>query len=844
MSIKKCMGIIQAANKSGSISDEAAMDMLEEINDFVEHAKTKNIDNVDEALKQHIKSRHDDTVLAATIEKRNRAINAMVEMRARQKIAAMSDPHEGLVALLGGIVKSKQGSKLSIDAQGKALTNKYVGRLIQKLEDDGDLQLFNSGKLDDLIAKELWEIKPNGNPGVTGNAAARRMANVIHEIQEIAVKNSNMAGSYIRSMPGYIMRQSHDQAALVKAGKDEWVDFIWDKIDDAATLKGADKRKFLEGAYVGLASGWHRRFQSGGANTNALNGFKGPSNLAKKASQERVLHFKDSESFMEYNSKFGTGDLREGVVHGLEHLARNTALMRGLGTNPEAMLAKLIKSYGDEANKAGNMDVIKKFNQTEKLEHLYAEIDGTTRIPVNMRTARINAGLRVVANVSKLGGATISSVTDIANQAAELRYQGKNVFSAYSNAFTNLFRGRGNAEQRTIARSLGIGFDGITGDLMSRFHANDHIGGTGAKLQQKFFKLNLMSWWNDSHRTGVGLMMSNNLAEAATMQFDELGDRLTNVLRQYDIGKAEWEVYRNSGVKTLSDGNKYLVSDAIEQLSDEAIVAYGASKGIEYKSTRAIADARDDLVSKLDTFYIDRADHAIPMPGAAERAIMNRGTKAGTATGEMWRHIMQFKSFPITMIRRGLGREINGQATGKADIMGLAQLMVMSTIFGYSAMYAKDLLKGRSPRTFTDDNAKNAKLIAAAITQGGGLGIYGDFLFGEYSRFGRSALATAAGPTLGQFDTAMELFTKATRGEDFGATALQMVKDNTPFINLFYTRMALDYLFLYQLQEMVNPGYLSRLERRIMTENDQEFFIRPSRAIPRGGGDRLFEGVR
>ena len=56
--------------------------------------------------------------------------------------------------------------------------------------------------------------------------------------------------------------------------------------------------------------------------------------------------------------------------------------------------------------------------------------------------------------------------------------------------------------------------------------------------------------------------------------------------------------------------------------------------------------------------------------------------------------------------------------------------------------------------------------------------------------------------------------------------------------------MAIDYLFLYQLQEFVNPGYLSRLEQRIMTENDQRFFMPPSRAIPYGGGDRLFEGVR
>ena len=89
-------------------------------------------------------------------------------------------------------------------------------------------------------------------------------------------------------------------------------------------------------------------------------------------------------------------------------------------------------------------------------------------------------------------------------------------------------------------------------------------------------------------------------------------------------------------------------------------------------------------MQKLDSFYMDRADHGIPMPGAAERAIMNQGTVAGTFWGEIARMMMQFKSFPITMIRRGLGREIYGQANGKADIMGLAQLMVATTVMGYS----------------------------------------------------------------------------------------------------------------------------------------------------------------
>ena len=42
----------------------------------------------------------------------------------------------------------------------------------------------------------------------------------------------------------------------------------------------------------------------------------------------------------------------------------------------------------------------------------------------------------------------------------------------------------------------------------------------------------------------------------------------------------------------------------------------------------------------------------------------------------------------------------------------------------------------------------------------------------------------------------------------------------------------------YQLQETINPGYLSRMEKRIKRENDQEFWLPPSSVVSVGGGFR------
>jgi hypothetical protein len=46
------------------------------------------------------------------------------------------------------------------------------------------------------------------------------------------------------------------------------------------------------------------------------------------------------------------------------------------------------------------------------------------------------------------------------------------------------------------------------------------------------------------------------------------------------------------------------------------------------------------------------------------------------------------------------------------------------------------------------------------------------------------------------------------------ADFLNFAINNTPFVNLFYTRPALDYLFLNALREATSPGFLKRQERR------------------------------
>jgi hypothetical protein len=121
-----------------------------------------------------------------------------------------------------------------------------------------------------------------------------------------------------------------------------------------------------------------------------MTGFKGGStNVARRASQERVLHFKDGLSWYRYNDKFGVGNLREAVGSGLIHSAETTGLMRRMGTNPENMFNELADRIEQRYKAAKDDNALNKFRQKRNtsLTNQLKEITGQTNIPGNAALA-------------------------------------------------------------------------------------------------------------------------------------------------------------------------------------------------------------------------------------------------------------------------------------------------------------------------------------------------------------------------------------------------------------------------------------------------------------------------
>ncbi|WP_282361408.1 hypothetical protein [Pseudomonas sp. PS01300] len=780
---------------------------------------------------------------AAIIERRN----ALINVRARARLVAFvrdqfaDRPDLGVESFLVGTNLARQGSRLSVAAEQKALGDAYIGGMLADLDRADLTAVLARGDSDQDIADALWRVgrdleTKDLNPQVV------EIARIIQRYQEGARIDANRAGASIGKMPGYIARQSHDSEKIGVAGFERWAEEILPRLDQATFREGGDPMAFLKGVYDGLVSGDHLKSPTG----QQPNGFKGPANLAKKISQERVLHFKDGVAWHEYNQLFGTGNLREAVLRGLDLSGQNTAMMRRLGTNPEANLNMAMDLIKEDVRKTGDPAALANFNTARRgvIENRFKEVSGQTRIPGNATQARVAANVRAWQSLSKLGGALLSSFTDLPVAASEMKYQGRSFLGSLAEMGAGLLKGRGSAEQRQILSSYGVFADSMRGEIMRRFSADDSVGGKMSRGMSHFFRLNGLSWWTDANKASAGLMMAHNLAQNKGKGWGSLNSDFKRALGLYDLDAGKWDLLREMDMR-MADGRDYMTPDGVAAISDERIGQYLAERNRPV-SEGAIREARQDLERSLRAYVNDRVTYAVLEPDARTRSIMNQGTQPGTVPGDLLRFITQFKSFPAAYMQKTLGRELYGRGytptalgndfrggrdlvqalrNGNGERLALAQLILWTTAFGYLSTASKDVTKGREPRP-----ADDPKTWLAAMVQGGGLGIFGDYLFGEANRFGNTALESAAGPALGTAADLINLWARAKEGDDTAASALRLAQNNTPFMNLFYARIAMDHLFMFSVQEALNPGSLRRTEDRIRQENGQEFLVRPSQS--------------
>src|SRR6185312_11252804 len=100
--------------------------------------------------------------------------------------------------------------------------------------------------------------------------------------------------------------------------------------------------------------------------------------------------------------------------------------------------------------------------------------------------------------------------------------------------------------------------------------------------------------------------------------------------------------------------------------------------------------------------------------------------RPGSLNWMLARFVMQFKMWPLAAVNQIIGREIGYSLSTKEMAANFGWLLALSTAGGALRMSVNDVLSGRPQRDYTKPGT-----LLASLAQGGGLGIYGDFLFGE-----------------------------------------------------------------------------------------------------------------
>ena len=123
-----------------------------------------------------------------------------------------------------------------------------------------------------------------------------------------------------------------------------------------------------------------------------------------------------------------------------------------------------------------------------------------------------------------------------------------------------------------------------------------------------------------------------------------------------------------------------------------------------------------------------------------------------------------------------------------------------------------------------------------AMVYGGGLGIFGDFLFQDSNRYGGSFSKTLVGPGMAfigdlinlTFGNVSELVSgeKTNAGKELAA----FIQRYTPGNNVWYTRLVIERILFDTLEKLLNPNYQSDTRRNINSlkrRTGQEYWWSP-----------------
>lgn len=668
------------------------------------------------------------------------------------------------------------------------------------------------------VVREIFK----GADGHTGNKVAQAGARAWLDTIESLRLRFNSAGGDVGKLGYGYLSQSHDAVKIKDVSAQDWAKKVLPLLDRSQFLH-EDGSRMTDAQMLPMLEGVHTTLAENGLNKTEPGAYKGMGKRSNAGSDRRVLHFKDGDAWMAYMSEFGDGSLYDAMLGHIGVMSRNIGMVERYGPNPEMNF----RLQADIAERADGRGTLKNRSRGNTPEAYWSILSGKTGNPENATISNHFQNVRNIQTAAKLGGAVLSSLTDVATVAATLHFDRLPYFDMLKNIGRQF-----DKEHREFLQAHSVIAESLTSTL-NRWTGDNMTHSLTGRVAGSVMKLQFMNAWTDGIRSAFSATMMQGFARKVGKDWGKLDEWDRWLMERKGLTEADWNII-SKAEPTVRDGVKYLTRDSIVATGDE---------GAQQAATKWMA------------FVSDEAQFAVINPDMATRAIVTGGgMPAGTIRGEAARSFFQFKSFPLAMMTRhwsrifetpqglegaprgfGAQSEIGGRINQLAVFAGLNVSLMM---LGAIVMQTKAIKDGKDPFDMTE-----GKFWMRALTQGGGLGFLGDFIFKDPTEqhgtnmeqaFG-SVLGPAAGATAGLAgDLVLTNAWEAAKGKDTKASgeSLRWINSQLPYVGLWQVRGAWDHWFLHNAQEALNPGYLSRMRSRAMRDWNQDYYWQPGETFP------------
>ena len=775
---------------------------------------------------------------------RNAAIRA--DLRARVLDPAFKErPVEAMMALIDHSILPAEKGSVSVLQSINDYNSRWKNMFVKELKEKNLWKIAQTSDLDEEVRKALYDMN-NAETKYKVSDEAKAIAEAYHKTFRKAFFDQSTEQVPVNFYKNYTGPINHSIDKILALDESPAVAFEKWKTDlmslniDRKHLFGTklgnakEQDQILKSIFDEIVRG---RFGDKGITNTAdltteLIDAPTHTNVEGKLTVTKSIRFLDPESEHKYATKFGDGSLFDTLVGYIDKRSKLLGLMRVLGPEPEKNLAKMAQTLAKSLPDKEARNIFFDNELGPEIKKTFRRVTGASEVPISETKATVTRILMNTQSLALLGKASLASVTNLAYTVGQLRAStGMSFPEALAKSMGEFIQSIPPSGRDEALREMSFALNDFNGFYLSKLNPVERV------QRQMLSFLNSstgLSFLNDATKFSYGRAFYRDLTKQ--IEKGTVNDRLKSTLLKGGIAPEDYFVLKEA-IENFPDGQRHLTPESVLLVKSPEVSV--RAKELKKSPEKYLNDLQLGLyaVTNVAANYASTTS----MPRAQVSIWGMGGTRAGTKAGMFMRLFGQFKDVQITMFD-GMRYMFNAAPDAKelakgnliraknGDIANVGQVIAFTMTLAYMRYALEDAANGKD----IPDPTKPEVLAKALVASGAG-GLYADFAFSEFDRYGKwGLLGSVAGPTLGQandvYNVKMSTY-KAIRGylaNDEELTPAQkrefvrFTRRNLPFQNHLFFKNTVDQLVYDEIMESIDPGYSDRRRNRLESLEEQE----------------------